>query len=424
MIGLHIGLGSIVVENPPQYLKDGLRCFRRNDDGEGYYEDLYSLSSDGSRLATMPGFASRIRRILNDKKDDVRVFDVRMPMPKPDHNRAMSCVHEFWRKPICEALKTRGGTVHIPGIGKSDVAAAIIRAYSAADLMDRGTPYSIVVTRDKLSAKKMAHDLRVLLPDREVGLCESARLCDFEDIIVINATSLEEVPRWAAGILIACNLNPNDDGIDVIRAIREISSVRNAARWGIFEDYGSFQVDMMTEGLFGPVVTSSTYADAVRLGYAVPITVCWLPAPRIPPVGSCPFNTLEAMVTQNEDFYRLLANIVKRTPSEMGVRMYADHMGNGGKLKTLAKESEKNFLNADVLLLATCRADMSKIRLPGRKTRGPKDMCYIVTFSHDWDMHNGHHGYLARYDEARKQYFRALGFRQMYVGDIEQLPFL
>ena len=41
------GYASVVVEDPPATLLEGLRRFRRDEDGRGEYENLYSLSFDG-----------------------------------------------------------------------------------------------------------------------------------------------------------------------------------------------------------------------------------------------------------------------------------------------------------------------------------------------------------------------------------------
>lgn len=410
MIGLHIGLGSVVVERPTQELKKGLRYFRRDKNGEGCYEDLYTMSSDGSSLVTMPGFASRIRRILaQNKEGDVRIYDTRMPMPEPDYERAISGMHNFWHDKIKRALKARGGIISIPiSLSRAEMVAALVRAYSSADLLDRGTPYSVVLMRETKSAQEMAKELEQLLPERQVSRYYGRMYDDPEDIIVTTTMCLGEIPRWATGILIACDLNGEGVG--------PISAVRNATRWGIESE----NVDMVAEGLFGPTVASATYADAVNAGYAAPITVCWLPCPPIKAsLGSCPFELLEAMAMQEPDAYNMLSEIQRRTPSDVGVRFYTDQR----RLRHLQKETEKNT-KADVLVLATCRGDMANVRLPGRQSRGPTDKCYIVTFNHEWDLHNGRPGSLIRNDEARKQFFRTLGFRQMYLEDINQLPFI
>jgi len=415
---VHIGLGSVVVERPPQFLKDALRYFRRNENGEGYYEDLYTLSDDGKRLATMPGFAARVMRVMSGF--ETRMYDRRMPMPNANYESAISGMHEFWHPIVESALKAGGGVISIPeSLGRADMVAALLRAYSPADLLERGTPYSVVLMDTTANGQKMATELRRLLPERQISRYVGGKYEDPEDIIVACTTTLctGDIPKWATGLLIACDLSTNVP----IEGVSAISAIRNAARWGIYETPpgGSVSVDMVTEGLFGPTVASATYASAVNAGYMVPITVCWLPAPRIKAsFGSCPFKTLEAMTMQDVDFCKMLYDIAKRTPSEVGVRFYTDQR----KLMHLQKETEDN--KADVLVLATCRGDMSQIRLPGRQSKGPNDKCYIVTFSHDWDMHNGRPGYLVRHDEARKQYFRALGFRQMYVEDINQLPFI
>ena len=48
-----LGRGAVIVENPQQCLKDGLRRFVHRRGG-GDYEDLYSLSKDGKILVAPP----------------------------------------------------------------------------------------------------------------------------------------------------------------------------------------------------------------------------------------------------------------------------------------------------------------------------------------------------------------------------------
>ena len=60
----------------------------------------------------------------------------------------------------------------------------------------------------------------------------------------------------------------------------------------------------------------------------------------------------------------------------------------------------------------------------GAKTKeAPDRKLYMVDFRHDWDVHNGRPGRLARNDDARKLRYRELGFSQI-LCDIEELPFL
>ena len=451
-MGIYIGRGSVVVEDPSRSLMESLRRFRRNEMGEGEYEDLFTMSEDGKRLVTMPGFASRVIRLA--EKNWARIYDKRVPMPKADCAAATKDLHECWSKVVCDALKAEGGIVSIPDVlGDANMVAAILRAYPREALIDRGTPLSIVAFRDRDYAKRMMRVLREMLPERDIGLFVSGTYTDSDDVIVTTYASLKEAPCWQAGVFVACDLASGD-----FRERAEgVSSLRNAARWGIYKTPlgGAMDVDIVTEGLFGPSCASATYGDAVGGGFAAPVVVCWLMAPKIE-LGSCPPAMLEAMAMLNNDcFCRMVSDIVRRTPPELGCLCCCDsralneriagmadtvsvHRRTPAKVRealvrdiesgTVRKAvySEMDMPQSDhgVEVIATCRGDAARLRIPGRPSKGPNDRSYVVTFCHDWDMHNGRPGHLARNDEVRKRRFQELGIRQMFFESVDQLPFL
>ena len=143
---IHISRGSIVVTDPPRDLMESLRRFRRDDSGEGEYENLFTMSEDGKRLVTMPGFASRVIRIAG--KGYTRIYDGRLPMPPANCEAAMEGLHECWSNVVHGALKAEGGVISIPDVfGNVNMVAAILRAYPRDALIDRGTPLSIIAFR-------------------------------------------------------------------------------------------------------------------------------------------------------------------------------------------------------------------------------------------------------------------------------------
>jgi len=448
-----ISRGSIVVEDPTRALMESLRRFRRNDNGEGEYENLFTMSEDGRRLVTMPGFAGRIVRTVD--RDWTPIYDRRVPMPKADYKSAMKGLHNCWSGVVCSAVKAEGGIVSIPDVlGDANMCAAILRAYPRDALLDRGTPLSIIAVRDRDYAKRTVRTLREMLPERDIGIFISGTYTDSDDVIVTTYASLKDVPCWPAGVFIACDLSSG--GLQ--ERAEAVSSLRNAARWGVYRTSlgGAVDVDIASEGLFGPLCASASFADAVDGGFAAPVSVCWLRAPKIE-VGSCPREVLEATAVQDDGFCRMVSEIIRRTPGELGCLCYADNRALGERLSGMsgdgvvfvhrripAKEREAvvtdiesgtirravysgvDIPNSDhgVEVLATCRGDAAVLRIPARPSRGPNDRSYVVAFCHDWDMHNGRPGYLARNDKARQMRFQELGFRQMFFESVDQLPFL
>lgn len=452
-MGIHISRGSIVVENPSRSLMESLRRFRRDDSGEGEYENLFTMSEDGKRLVTMPGFASRVIRIAG--KGYTRIYDGRLTMPPANCEAAMEGLHECWSNVIHSALKAEGGVISIPDVfGNVNMVAAILRAYPRDALIDRGTPLSIIAFRDRDYAKQAMRTLRKMLPGRDIGLFVSGTYTDSDDIIVTTYASLKDAPCWQTGVFVACDLSSGE----LQEWVEGISALRNAARWGIYRTPlgGAIDVDIVAEGLFGPACASASYADAVAGGFATPVVVCWLRAPKIE-LGSLPRDVLLATAVQDEGFCRMASDIIRRTPGELGCICCADSRALGGRLagmsgddvvfvhrrtpakvreavvrdiasgtirRAVCSELDMPQSNHGVEVLATCRGDAAALRIPGRPSRGPNDRSYVVTFCHDWDMHNGRPGYLARNDEARQRRFQELGFRQMFFESVDQLPFL
>lgn len=453
MSAIHIGRGSLIVSDPPRSLMELLRRFHRNDSGEGEYEDLFRMSEDGRNLVTMPGFANRAIRLA--ERDWTRIYDERVPMPKADCAAAMEGLHECWSNVVHSALKAEGGVISIPDVfGNVNMVAAILRAYPREALIDRGTPISIVVFRDREYAKREMRTLREMLPDRDIGLFVSGTYTDSDDVVVTTYASLKEAPCWQTGIFVACDLSSGE----LQEWVEGISALRNAARWGICRTPlgGAIDVGIVAEGLFGPACASASYADAVAGGFAAPVVVCWLRAPKIE-LGSLPRDVLLATAVQDEGFCRMVSDIIRRTPGELGCICCADSRALGERLagmsgddvvfvhrrtpakvreavvrdissgtirRAVCSELDMPQSNHGVEVLATCRGDAAALRIPGRPSRGPNDRSYVVTFCHDWDMHNGRPGYLARNDEVRKRRFQELGIRQMFFESVEQLPFI
>lgn len=450
---IHISRGSVVVENPTQALMESLRRFRRNDNGEGEYENLFTMSEDGRNLATMPGFANRAIRLSEGSR--ARICDERVPMPEADGRAAMEGLHGCWSNVVYWALKAGGGIVSIPDIlGDANMVGAILRAHHREALMDRGTPLSVVAFRDRGSARRAMRTLTEMLPGRDVGLFVSGEYVDTDDVVVTTYAMLKDVPYCYVGVFIACDIA----SCELQEGVEGISALRNAARWGIYRTPlgGAVDVDIVAEGLLGPACASASYADAVASGFAAPVVVCWVRAPKIE-LGSLPRDVLLAAAVQDEGFCRMASDIIRRTPGELGCICCADSRALGERLagmsgddvvfvhrrtpakvreavvrdvasgtirRAVCSELDMPQSNHGVEVLATCRGDVARLRVPGRPSRGPNDRSYIVAFCHDWDMHNGRPGYLARNDEARQRRFQELGFRQMFFESVDQLPFL
>lgn len=446
---LHVGRGSCVVEWPEDKVLSELVMFRRDYKG-GQYENLFSMSSEKHTLVTMPGFAKRIERV----SDDIYVRDERMKMPDPDMDAALNGLHHAWAPVVEKAIKADGGVVSIPHVlGSTAMEAALLRAYPRDRLLERGTPISVIACKDNSAARDRVHALRQILPDREIGVGPNT---DSEDIIVVPYSGLSAIPRHLAGVFVGEDL----DGSDFIARAEGISGIRAAARWGIVETPagGPADIELSVEGLFGPVCATATYDDGVKAGIAAQITVCWLPCPRpTGPLGPASEELAEAQATVgNMRYVQMVADIM------MGVKctsiMYAEHLAileSVSKLvpapvvvhRKMLKGARETALDNiylgsvqrafvtypyvpwiphnHVAIVGTCKGGrVAGLQFPWRAAARPGEKAYMVDFLHPWDLHNGRPGWLARNDESRKKRYEELGFNQLLVGDVTQLPFV
>lgn len=443
---IHIGRGSVAVENPPQALLENLRRFRR-----GSYEPLYIKAEEGNMIVTAPGFA---RRIIDMSRDSL-IKDERIPMPDPMGSRD----YGFWDSVISDAVMGGGGVVAIPEIlGAEEMCAAIIRAFPHEALIDRGTPLCVIAEKDVESARRMVKLLRAMLPDRDVSCPSLGGLGnDGDDVIITIYNSLDDIPLRMAGIFIGLDLH----GSDFIKRAEKISILRNAARWGIYEtSFGGRpdELDMDVEAMFGPVVSSVTYDDAVKAGIAAPITVCWLPCPKPKTyIGGNPKVLAAFAMQENEKFVEMVSNIILNTSGELGCVCRVETLAAAGRIgfrtqvtqitRKVPIKNRQRDINAietgvlgkaiiaedvfpkktshAVMVVVTCGgAEAARSHIPWMPLKNKSDRAYIIDFTHDWDLHNGRKGRLALNDEARKKCYKDMGFSQISLEHFSQLPFL
>jgi hypothetical protein len=398
----------------------------------------------------MPGFAERIRRLYPSA---TFLWTKRLP---PDVTAATDGLDRHWRGFVRKALASRGGIICLPDVfGEMAMVAAIVRAFSHEQLVYAGAAMTIVVVPDNEMAQNVTAKLRELFPGRDVGRVSARNYSDADDILVTTYSHLKQIGSQPVGVLIACGLAD----IDIAQFAEELSSVQSVIRFGLYASpLGEVIVpDMAMEGLIGPVVSNTTYMQAVDAGIAVPITVCWLPAPAPKAFGSGSFEMIEAQAMQeNPVFCSLVANIANAVPSDLGVivstnrtalaikvaqigkliqcnrktpQMQRRSIRNGlidGVIRRLAATYELPLKTAlGVMILASCEgASVVGKRIPWRKKMKSRDRAFIVDFRHSWDLHNGRPGYLAINDESRAIRYTNLGFRQMSLDSVNQLPFI
>jgi superfamily II DNA or RNA helicase len=235
--------------------------------------------------------------------------------------------------------------------------------------------------------------------------------------------------------------------------------------------------------LFGPVVYSKSYGDAVKDGAIVPIKVYWVECPR--PAHFHGYTTKNGCyrnaVWRNTDMHAIVATVLERVSPDVQVLCVVDkleHMNflcpylpgvtmvhaetadkaltsnRYSNLHAVSRQERKRIYTQasdgtlkrilstgvyragvnfpDLQVLVNCEGMGSQIiagQLPGRASRvtEEKNMGYIVDFHHPWDMVEKHGrqspGMLLRDDRSRESVYTSLGFDQEWVTDISTLSF-
>ena len=501
---LHFGNGFLRVEPAfPAALPKKLRYWRRTLGwseaqmrrvATGEYQDLCSVKTwidDQQRLnqelMTMPGFMFRVKQILRDEGWSYRVIDERTPMPKPDLVRACQGLRDYQVPMAWTAIMSGGGIVAAAtGIGKGRIMKAIADAYTHEDLQARGTPLTVIAAPDQDITAKNFKEMKELLPHREVGLVMAGYNNFSDDIQVITLDSLHRINPDEVGILIVDEVHTaaSDKRTD------DLLKMRNAARWGVSATpTGRFDGrDLVTEGLFGPVIYQYSFADGVRDGALVPITVYWVKSPE-PTIGIERYEKfrmrtakLRHGLTNNEARNQLVGEIVSRIDpvhQTLCILQYLGHMnalrphcGDGVEIvhadsdpkkfaglknlypvsskerraiygrmesgaisKILSTYVYKQGVNFPLLeIVVNAGGGGSEIvakQIPGRESRrvGSKDRSFLVDFWHPWDTEQDKRkrtvaGPIHRDDQSREKVYNQLGFEQIWVNSITELPFL
>jgi len=486
--------GLLEVRNICNGLVEKLRYFKKEIKFVHYrrevvarFEDLYSVDEhDPKTIYTMPGFAHRVLDFVRKSGIKFEFTDARTPMPKPNMAKAFAGLRPYQIDLVGRMLVSRGGILQAAtGAGKTACAAAVIRAYDRGELFSRGTPTCVFACPDRDINRKNWDEFKRWLPDREIGLIMSGTAHKpSDDVVCCTIDSLDNIDPKTVGILVVDEMHTSAS----YGRAEKISMFTKAAKWGVSATpTGRFDgADIVSEGLYGPVVATFSYQDGVKSGALVPITVYWIDAP-LPTCGLQSYSgykTRDAKLrngwTSNDDSCRMIADILNCIPESLQtlcmlqfidqmsrIHKYCTHTGfvhaetDQSKIISTTlraikpkerKEIYDDFRNQKIhsIIATHCwkqgvdfpelsvvvnagggGSDIVAKQVPGRASRAAegKDHAYIVDFMHPWDRadpigRTGKPGPLLSNDYSRRKAYKELGFEQCHVGSIAQLPFL
>lgn len=496
MINIHVGDSYVLVEpRVPQEIEKLLTYWHRSfawdpktykNVVKGEVRKLYTIRQEGQSvmLTTLPGFASQIKALLVAASEELSIIDERSKKPAPDVRAALENLREYQWEGAWTLVHSLGGICSCPtGFGKTYMIAALCKAWPTDVLKPVGLPLTVLVTPNKDLAEKNYNDLVKILPRRNVGLIHSGVKVLSDDIQVVTPESLNHVPMEDCGLLMY-------DEVHTLTASRAegLSAAQSALRYGFSATpSGKFDgSDPLITGMFGPVVYTRTYKQAIEDGAVVPIKVFWINSPRPGNWPQCGFQKRDAAyrcaIWRNAYLHKCIKDITSKAPADMQALVVVDKIEqmNGlipyleGFTCVHAEQSQKNldakgFGNVkavspkarrelyeqiatnkirrilstgiyrqginfpNLTLLCNAEGMGSEIiagQLPGRASRNidGKEFAYIVDFYRSWDMVENSKGRMVpgdifRDDKSREAVYTSLGFDQIWVDSVEQINF-
>jgi len=441
-----------------------------------------------SQLSTLPGFAWRIMEWFRQSGIDFSVVDLRTRMPEIRWDRVMQGLRPYQMEIVYKALMSCGGIIAAStGSGKTRMAAALIKAFDPNDMANRQTPTFVMTCTDKDIARKNWQDLRAYFPDRSVGLIMSGVSRPSQDIQVVTTDSLHRVDPNDIGVMIVDEVHtvatearaakilaaskaakwglsatPDGrfDGGDLLTeglvgpVICEFT-YRDGVAAGALVPITVYWVEMPEPecGLrqFAALKTrDACYRRAVTLsrqqnGMAVEIlkriptemqSLCIMQqtAQMNEIVGMYPgIRYVHAKTRDSELSDAGQNNLLGISPSER--KKIYDGMASGEIRKVLSTMVFKQGVNFPDLQVIVCPggggSDIAAGQIPGRGSRkiDGKDHAYMIDFWHPWDVRldskgKARSGFVLHDDEKRRAKYHELGFEQIQVQSLSEVPFL
>lgn len=441
-----------------------------------------------SQLNTLPGFASRIINTMAAEGYEVSVRDLRTRIPEVRWADAMRGLRDYQMEIVYKALSSGGGIIAAStGAGKTCMAAAIIRGYSHNDMCNRGTPISVMTCTDKDIARKNWQDLKNWLPDREVGLIMSGVNQPSQDVQVITTDSLHRIDPDQIGIMIVDEVHTvatEARAAKILAAKHALKWGLSATPDGRF-DGGDLLTEglvgpVISEFSYKDGVASGALVPITVYWVEMPEPECGLQYfSGLKTRDGCYKNAVTRSRIQNG----ATVEIMKRIPTEMQslcimsltdqmnqiVGMYPgiryihaktrdselsdvgqnnllgitpaerkkiyDDFASGKIRQILSTHVYKQGVNFPDLQVIVCPggggSDIAAGQIPGRGSRkiDGKDHAYLIDFWHPWDIRlndegKAKSGFVLHDDEKRRAKYHELGFEQIRVKSLDEIPFL
>lgn len=374
------------------------------------------------------------------------------------------------------------------GWGKTRLIAAHCRAFSHAELCARNTPTIVVAAKDQEICRQNAEAIAKVLPERDVGLVMSGVRRFSDDIQVITLDSLKHVDPASVGIVIVDEAHElatetRSESITLMGAARRWGA--SATPTGRFDGsdrltegllgpviYRRTYQEAVTDGAVIPIHAvwmnvpepscglkqylgmkmrkakydrAVVYNDAqndiiVSLFGRIPASMQTLAimsrtdqmnelVPRLPGVEYVHAKTDPKMLQKSRQFDLSAIKTARRA------EIYAD-IRSGNTRQAMATHVYKqgvDFPLLEVLIQAGGGgSEIAGTQIPGRASRPMdaigKDCAWLIDFWHPWDTIDKDGkpvpGPVLKDDRSRSSLYKKLGFSQVWINSVDELPFL
>lgn len=227
-------------------------------------------ANETRQLVTNSGYYRRIRAILQQLGHPVDLQDVRKLGSPGVFKIRKSIIEATAFRPkqkqiLLNMLQTNRGQIHYPtGAGKSFLAQLVCQALPKARI--------VFTTKHQAVLKDTHNALRGRLTS--VGIyCSDVKHNVGARVMCCSAGSLHKAVDWRPDLIIGDETHELATG----HLLEKLSQFKYCRFLGLSANYRDRMdgVDFELEGLFGPVIATLHYEDAVDAGLVVPIHVHW-----------------------------------------------------------------------------------------------------------------------------------------------------
>lgn len=374
------------------------------------------------------------------------------------------------------------------GWGKGAIIAALLMSVDRDSMVDRETPLSVVTTPDLDICKNLYKELQKFIPDRKVGIFTSDKSDDSDDILVVSTGSLHNIPADEVGVCIFDEVHGlgSDTRSDAVAKLRyAIKWGVSATPTGRFDGGDLVTESVVGPVIYRKGYVDGVHVGAL---VPIQVVWCEVDEPpnmqTYLNLANKKLSRYNRGVKKNPSQCKWIQDILNALPEDMQALCIMEHLQqmnelkkhipdidivhaqtssdkllkdklmnihavsrkeradiyrrfSSGELKKLLSthvyKQGVNFPSLNVLIQAGGGGGaIASEQIPGRASRkiDGKDVAYLVDFWHPWDQAEDSNtgrrrpGPVFRDDQSRRRIYKKLGFNQVWVSDLSQVPFL